>query len=42
MSKTFNPYDPGHQLLLPATLQERLLLDHPAYFIPDVLNLNAR
>ncbi len=36
MSKTFRPYDPEQQLLLPAALQEWLPPDHLAYFISDV------
>jgi len=38
MSKTFRPYDPGQQLLLPAALQEWLPEDHLAYFISDVVD----
>ena len=34
MSKTYLPYDPNQQLLLPAALQEWLPDDHLAYFIP--------
>ena len=44
MSKTFRPYDPDQQLLLPAALQEWLPPDHLAYFISDVadqLDLSA-
>ena len=44
MSKTFRPYDPEQQLLLPAALQEWLPPDHLAYFISDVadqLDLSA-
>ena len=44
MSKTFRPYDPEQQLLLPAALQEWLPEDHLAYFISDVadqLDLSA-
>ena len=37
MSKTFRPYDPDQQLLLPAALQEWLPSDHLAYFISDVV-----
>ncbi len=37
MSKTFRPYDPEHQLLLPAALQEWLPEDHLAYFIADLV-----
>ena len=38
MSKTFRPYDPDQQLLLPAALQEWLPPDHLAYFICDVVD----
>ena len=38
MSKTYRPYDPEQQLLLPAALQEWLPPDHPAYFISDVVD----
>ena len=38
MSKTFRPYDPEQQLLLPAALQEWLPPDHLAYFISDVVD----
>ena len=38
MSKTFLPYDPEQQLLLPAALQEWLPPDHLAYFISDVVD----
>ena len=38
MSKTYRPYDPGQQLLLPAALQEWLPPDHLAYFISDVVD----
>ena len=44
MSKTYLPYDPDQQLLLPAALQEWLPPDHLAYFISDVadqLDLSA-
>ena len=44
MSKTYIPYDPDQQLLLPAALQEWLPPDHLAYFISDVadqLDLSA-
>ena len=37
MSKTFRPYDPDQQLLLPAALQEWLPPDHLAYFISEVV-----
>ena len=36
MSKTYLPYDPDQQLLLPAALREWLPEDHLAYFISDV------
>ena len=38
MSKTFRPYDPDQQLLLPAALQEWLPEGHLAYFISDVVD----
>ncbi len=38
MRKTFLPYDPGQQLLLPAALQEWLPPDHLAYFISGVVD----
>ena len=38
MSKTFRPYEPDQQLLLPAALQEWLPEDHLAYFISDVVD----
>ena len=38
MSKTFRPYDPEQQLLLPAALQEWLPPDHLAYFLSDVVD----
>ena len=44
MSKTYLPYDPDQQLLLPTALQEWLPPDHLAYFISDVadqLDLSA-
>ena len=37
MSKTFLPYDPDQQLLLPAALQEWLPPDHLAYFMSDIV-----
>ena len=37
MSKTFRPYDPEQQLLLPAALQEWLPEDHLDYFISDLV-----
>ena len=36
MQKTYLPYDPEQQLLLPAALQEWLPQDHLAYFMSDV------
>ena len=36
MSKTYRPYDPDQQLLLPSALREWLPDDHLAYFISDV------
>ena len=36
MSKTYLPYDPDQQLLLPQALQEWLPENHLAYFISDV------
>ena len=38
MSKTYRPYDPDQQLLLPAALQEWLPPDHLAYFISDIVD----
>ena len=38
MSKTYLPYEPDQQLLLPAALQEWLQADHLAYFISDVVD----
>ena len=38
MSKTYLPYGPDQQLLLPAALQEWLPPDHLAYFISDVVD----
>ena len=38
MSKTYRPYDPDQQLLLPAALREWLPDDHLAYFISDVVD----
>ena len=38
MSKTYLPYNPDQQLLLPAALQEWLPPDHLAYFISDVVD----
>ena len=38
MSKTYLPYDPDQQLLLPAALQEWLPEEHLAYFISDVVD----
>ena len=38
MSKTYRPYDPDQQLLLPAAMREWLPDDHLAYFISDVVD----
>ena len=38
MSKTYRPYDPDQQLLLPAALREWLPDDHLGYFISDVVD----
>ena len=38
MKKTYLPYDPEQQLLLPAALREWLPQDHLAYFISDVVD----
>ena len=38
MSKTYLPYDPDQQLLLPQALQEWLPEGHLAYFISDVVD----
>ena len=38
MSKTYLPYDPDQQLLLPAALREWLPEDHLAYFISDIVD----
>ena len=38
MSKTYLPYDPDQQLLLPQALQEWLPEDHLAYFVSDVVD----
>ncbi len=38
MSKTFRPYEPDQQLLLPVGLHEWLPSDHLAYFISDVVD----
>ncbi len=38
MSKTYLPYDPDQQLLMPAALQEWLPEGHLAYFISDVVD----
>ncbi len=38
MSKTYRPYDPDQQLLLPAALQEWLPPDHLAYFFSDIVD----
>ncbi len=38
MSKSYLPYDPDQQLLLPQALQEWLPEDHLAYFISDLVD----
>ena len=38
MNKTYLPYDPDQQLLLPAALQEWLPEDHLAYFVSDLVD----
>ena len=38
MSKTYRPYEPNQQLLLPAAMREWLPDDHLAYFISDVVD----
>ena len=38
MSKSYRPYDPDQQLLLPSALREWLPDDHLAYFISDVVD----
>lgn len=38
MSRTYLPYDPDQQLLLPAALQEWLPEGHLAYFISDIVD----
>ena len=38
MSKTYLPYDPDRQLLLPQALQDWLPEDHLAYFISDIVD----
>ena len=38
MSKSYRPYDPDQQLLLPAALQQWLPDDHLAHFISDVVD----
>ena len=38
MNKTYLPYDPDQQLLLPRALQEWLPEDHLAYFISDIVD----
>ena len=38
MSKSYLPYDPDQQLLLPAALREWLPPDLLAYFISDVVD----
>ena len=38
MTKSYRPYDPDQQLLLPAALRQWLPEDHLAYFISDVVD----
>ena len=38
LSKTFRPYDPDQEFLMPASLREWLPKDHVAYFISDVVD----
>ena len=38
--KTYLPYEPDQQLLLPAALQEWLPDDHLGYFISDVVSMS--
>lgn len=38
MSKTFRPYEPYQDFLMPATMREWLPSDHLAYFISDVVD----
>ena len=38
MSKSYRPYDPDQQMLLPTALREWLPDDHLAYFISDALD----
>ncbi len=38
MSKTYLPYDPDQQLLLPAALKKWLPPDHLIYFTSDVVD----
>ena len=38
MSKSYRPYDPDQQLLMPQALQEWRPEDHLAYFISDVVD----
>ena len=38
MSKSYRPYDPDQQLLLPAALREWQPDDHLAYFISDMVD----
>ena len=38
MSKTYLPYDPNQQLLLPAAFLEWLPDDHLAYFVSDIVD----
>jgi len=38
VSKTFRPYEPGQDFLMPASMREWLPTDHLAYFISDVVD----
>jgi len=38
MSKTFRPYDPDQDFLMPASMREWLPAEHLAYFISDVVD----
>ena len=38
MSKTFRPYEPDQDFLMPASMREWLPFDHLAYFISDMVD----
>ena len=38
MSKTFRPYEPNQDFLMPASIREWLPTDHLAYFISDIVD----